>query len=247
MKVRDALGWINRFAPFETAEDFDNVGLLIGDADADVSRVLFTLDVTEETAQTAVRERAELIISHHPLIFSPIKRIDLGTVQGRIIATLITNGISVIAAHTCLDMAAGGISDALADVMELTDINRADVYVRVGRLPKPVTADELGAAIEAAIGFRPRVYCAGGEPISTLAVAGGAYGEGWAIAAGAGAQAYLVGEIHHHEILEACASGLTVYDGGHRATEMPGVRALYRRYIADASAAGLTAEPLLCD
>ncbi len=245
MKVRDALAWMDSIAPFDSAEDFDNVGLIIGDPNADVSRVIFTLDVTSEAVDKAVSAGAELIIAHHPLLFNTFNRIDYTSVQGQLLISLLSNKISVIAAHTNWDKAYGGVSDALADAVGLVGSERISNYARIGKLAKPMDDREFCAHIESVLGISPRRYGSSEKPIAALAVAGGAYGEGAMQAVKAGADAFLVGEIHHHEILEALACGLTVYDGGHYHTEMPGVEALYKRYIADASSAGLTAEALM--
>ena len=236
MTVRDVLQWLNAIAPFDSAEDFDNPGLNVGNENVCVTGVLFGLDATEALVETAVDTGANLIVTHHPLIFHGIKRIDYTAPQGRILRALLSHDVHLIAAHTNWDKAPGGVSDSLAATLGLCAVERGDDYVRVGALASPMTADSLVQAVESAIGFRPRVYGVATEPITRVAVAGGAYGEGYEVALRMGAQAYLTGEVKHHEILDACARGLMLLDGGHYATEEPGISALFRRYLKDAEA-----------
>lgn len=235
VKVQQIIDWINAFAPFDSAEGFDNVGLLMGDMNAEMHKVLFGMDITEALVCEAVELGTELIISHHPFIFHALKRIDYTGPQGRTLCLLAQHRISVIAAHTNYDKAPGGISDALAKVLGLQDVESADDYVRVGTLPYPMTVSQLGTHVRELLHIGPRCYPTSDELITRAAVAGGAYGEGYEAALAAGAQAFVVGEIAHHEILDATARGLTILDAGHYATERPGVAALYGRFLADAA------------
>lgn len=238
MKVAQVVEWLNAFAPFDSAESFDNVGLLLGDANADVHSVLFAMDLTESLARKAEQTGAELIITHHPFIFHALKRIDYTGPQGRALQTLIQGRINVVAAHTNWDKAPGGVSDSLAQALGLRDIVSADDYCRVGSLPAPLSPEALSEHVRRALRIVPRCYPASDAPITRVAVAGGAYGEGYLAALAAGAQAYVVGEIAHHEILDAWSRGLSLYDAGHFPTELPGVAALYERFCADARKAG---------
>ena len=227
--VGDVHAWLDSIAPFETAEGFDNVGLLIGDKAAPVSKVIFTLDLSEKTVDEAISFGAELIITHHPIIFSPLRRIHYDTPFGRMLVKLTGAGISVIAAHTNWDKAPGGVGDTLAKRLALQNITPLDDYVRLGELPTPIAASEFAALLTKALDFAPRWY---GEDklLHKVAVAGGSYGEGYELALDAGADAFVTGEIKHHEILDAIAQGLIIYDGGHHATEhpaMPTMQALF--------------------
>lgn len=235
MKVQQVYDWLNAFAPFDTAEGFDNVGLLMGDPKAEIHNVIFGMDLTEALAQEAVRIGAELIITHHPFIFHALKRIRYDEPQGHIMTLLMQHRINVIAAHTNYDKAPGGICDSLAAALELQEVESCDDYVRVGNLSNSYSPSELSAHIGAALRIEPRCYPASGAPIARVAVSGGAYGEGYEAAISAGAQAFVVGEIAHHEILDAHARGITIFDAGHFPTELPGVVNLYLRFLADAA------------
>lgn len=238
MKVRDVLNWLDALAPFDSAEDFDNVGLLLGDADASVRGVTFGMDVTEALVDDALAHGDELIVTHHPFIFHALKRINYNEPQGRALLKLTENRLSVIAAHTNWDKAPGGISDSLAQALGLTGVSAPDDFLRLGSLAVPLSPAELGALVRQKLHIGPRCYPASGAPITRVAVAGGAYGEGYALAAASGAQAFVVGEVRHHELLDACARGLIVYDAGHFPTELPGVMSLYERFLADATRSG---------
>ena len=238
MKVKDVLRWLDGLAPFDSAEDFDNVGLLLGDAEAAVHGVTFGMDVTEALVDEAIAHGDGLIVAHHPFIFHALKRINYNDPQGRTLLKLIENHLCVIAAHTNWDKAPGGISDSLAQALGLRGISCPDAFLRLGTLPAPLSPAELGGLIRRSLHIDARCYPASDAPIARVAVAGGAYGEGYALAAESGAQAFVVGEVRHHELLDACARSLTVYDAGHFPTELPGVMSLYERFLADATRAG---------
>ena len=119
--VRDILAAVDRLAPFRLAESWDNVGLLLGDADAEVRRVLVALDVTDAVCDEVEAVGAEVVLTHHPLIFQPVDRLTAGTVGGRLALRLARAGRAVIAAHTNLDAASGGLCDILADMVGLMD------------------------------------------------------------------------------------------------------------------------------
>lgn len=246
MLVKDVLRWLNELAPFESAEDFDNVGLLLGDENAPVTGVTFGLDVCEALIAQAVEAGANLIVTHHPFIFQPLKRIEYTAPQGRLLCELTQRRLNVVAAHTNWDKACGGVGDTLAAALGLQNVQRGDDYLRVGDLPSPMTESELSHAVEAAIHTAPRLYGKADEPIRRVAVGGGSYGGNAELALALGAQAYLIGEIHHHDIIDACGRGLLVLDGGHYATEAPGIATLYQRYLSDAPRAGFTAPARLC-
>ena len=232
MTVQTVLDWLDSFAPFATAEDFDNVGLLAGDARAEVNGALFCLDATPDAVAYAAKNGCNLIISHHPLLFHGAKRINYTCAEGRALRGLMGADIHLIAAHTNLDKAPGGIADSLAQAIGLCSIEpTGDPYVRVGMLE--ATPLPLPERVEETLHIRPRVYGEANGPVRLVAVGPGACGEGYEAALRVGAQAYLTGEIHHHQILDATWRGLVVLDAGHFSTEWPGVRALSQRFNAE--------------
>lgn len=225
LTVRQVYDFINERAPFETQVAYDNSGLLVGHPDQEVTGVHFALDVTDKVIDEALENGANLIVTHHPMMFSPIKRLVETDYQARLLCRLIRGGISLISAHTNLDQAAGGINDVLAARIGLTDMT-GEGFVRVGTLPASMTAAELAQHTSKALGDTVRVM---GNPLAMVEKVGLCSGSGadeWPAAAALGAQAFLTGEAKHHIALEAAAAGVVLLEAGHHATEEPGIFAL---------------------
>ena len=220
LTVRAVHDCIDRFAPFISAEGYDNVGLLVGCWDQPVTRILCALDVTEATVQEARELGAELIVSHHPLMFHGRKRLIQGDPEADTLKALMLNDISLISAHTNWDQSVLSGSASVAHDLGIEDL-RQDGYLFTGELPSPASAGEVKRLIEEKIAAPVRMYGDGSLLISTMSFGGGAFGEGYRAAQAAGAQAYLTGEIRHHEIIDAVARGMVIYDAGHYASEAP--------------------------
>src|SRR5688572_13285580 len=121
-KLHDLCAFLERFAPARLAEDWDNVGLLVGDRERSVTRVMTCLTITPISAQEAIDEQADVIVTHHPLPFRPLKRLTTDSVPGRLLWELIRAGIAIHSPHTAFDSAAAGINQRLAAGLGLTDI-----------------------------------------------------------------------------------------------------------------------------
>jgi dinuclear metal center YbgI/SA1388 family protein len=225
MTVQDILALINAVAPFETMEEWDNCGLLVGSSRREVSGILFALDVTEPVIDEAVRLGASLIITHHPLMFSPVRRITDEDYEGRLISRMLENRLSMIAAHTNLDRASGGINDVLAAVCGLSDVSGSDFF-RAGTLPSPVCARDYADRLAGILSTVVRVYGPADRMLNRVGLSSGSGGDSWTEASAAGCDAFVTGEIHHHVALAAADAGLVVFECGHFATEEPGLRAL---------------------
>lgn len=240
MTVQDVLTWLDGVAPFATQAPFDNAGLVLGNPDALAERVYFSLDATLPALREANEWGAQLVVTHHPLLFGGAKAIRYDTPEGEVLAEAIGARLSLIAAHTNLDCAQGGTGDALASALGLTMVRatQIDPYLRHGRLAEPMTAEAFLRHVNRCLGTSARLYGDLTASIRHVALGAGAYGEGWQTAALLGAQAYVTGEIKHHELLAAQAAGISVVEAGHHATEQPGIAALYQRFLADAQAAG---------
>lgn len=216
--VNDFINKLQEMAPFENAEAYDNVGLLIGHKERTVTRVLLALDATEEVVDEAVKLQAELIITHHPLFFRGRKNLVEDDPEARVICKMIRNNISLISAHTNLDKSAYSGSMACAELLGLENI-RQEGLLFVGELPRKMKAAELLADIEHKIEPASRLYGDVNMNVSTLAICGGAYDEGWAEAKALGAQAYLTGEVRHHNAIAAVMDDFVLIDAGHFGTE----------------------------
>ena len=151
--VRNILAAVDRLAPFRLAESWDNVGLLLGDAEAEVRRVLVALDVTEAVCDEAEAVEADVVLAHHPLIFQPVDRLTAATVQGRLALRLASAGRSVVAAHTNLDAAAGGLCDCLAEMVGLAETEPLVPAAAPGRYKVVVYAPEDALETVAAAAF----------------------------------------------------------------------------------------------
>ncbi len=218
MTVRDIYNFLDEKFPFSSALDYDNSGLLIGDAKQTVLGAVVCLDCTHSTIELAEKTGAQLIITHHPVIFDPVRNV----LKGDIVHEIIKRGISVISAHTNLDTADGGVNDALANALSLQNIEKIvcsdGSTFRKGSLNTPMTADELAEFAGKILGIKPR-YTAGNKKIHTVAVCGGSGGNMISDAVRSGADAYITGDIKHHIFVYAANIGFTVMDCGHFATE----------------------------
>ena len=225
LTVQQVYDFINECAPFETQLAFDNSGLLVGAPQKEVTGIHFALDLTGKVIDEAIASGANLIVTHHPVMFSPIKRLVETDYQTRLLCRLIRANISLIAAHTNLDQAIGGCNDALAQTIGLTDIV-GEGFVRVGILSRPMPAADLAASISAALGDVVRVMGNPSAVIEKVGMCSGAGADEWQVAAAMGAQAFLTGEVKHHIALEAADAGVVMLEAGHHATEEPGIFAL---------------------
>lgn len=208
-------------APRALAAEWDNVGLLAGRADREVRKILVSLDITEAVAEEAERMGADLIVSHHPLIFHPAKSVTDRDPAGRLLLRLIGAGLSAVCMHTNLDAAEGGVNDALAAALGLE--NAAPVsdggIERIGMLPETLTLSEFLAKVRAALSPNGMRYADGGRPIRKVAVGGGACGDFLWEAAALGCDAFVTADLKYNHFLDAQALGLTVIDAGHFPTE----------------------------
>ena len=222
LKVKNVLDCINEIAPFETAESYDNVGLLVGSANAEVKKILVALDITPDVLNEAEEKDVQLIVTHHPLMFRGTKRILEDDYEGALISRMIRSHISMIAAHTNLDQSPEySGSAALVKALNLQNV-RQEGFMFVGDLPDaPIRADQLRGRIMQI--EKDAVYQFGCDDtlITTLGISGGAYDEGFEQARSMGAQAYLTGEVRHHNALVAIGTGFILYQGGHFGTEGP--------------------------
>ncbi len=233
LMVKDIMKELNRFAPPDLAEPWDNVGLLVGNADQRVTTVFVCLDVTRSNVRQAIDCGADLIVSHHPLLFSPVSRIVEQDITGKLLRDLIKNEISVFSAHTNLDHADGGMNDALADRLGLVEVRRfteaeavtplgkpLDNIGRIGSLSVPMEMEDFVEVVHHALSCQSIRYT--GSPtdaVRTVALCSGSGGDGIYTALNAGADVYVTSDIKHHEAQLACELGLNLIDAGHFETE----------------------------
>ncbi len=209
-------------APRNLAQEWDNVGLLVGRPEQEVHRVLVALDVTEAVAEEAAARGAELIAAHHPVIFRPVKSLTDRDAAGRTLLRLAADGVAAICMHTNLDAAQGGVNDALAARLGLTHaepLPGGDGILRMGGLPGEMALPAFLRWVREALGPNGIRFADGGRPIRRVAVGGGACGEYIRAAREAGCDALVTADVKYNQFLDAQAAGLTVIDAGHFPTE----------------------------
>ena len=222
-ELKEIYGYLKELAPLELAEDWDNPGLLV-DCGRPVGRVLTCLDITGPVVREAQEKGCDLVVSHHPVIFRPLKALQ----EGQVPCLLLKAGISAICMHTNLDAAPGGVNDTLAQWMGLREVEPfAEGMGRIGWIEE-MSAHQL--AQETARILHARVQWAdGGKLIRRLALITGSGGSMLEDAIRAGADALLTGEASHHAALDALAAGVTLVAAGHYATEFPVAQTLATR------------------
>ncbi len=234
MQLQTLVSWLDERYPAATAEDWDNVGLLVGDLAADASKVLTCLTLTPTVCREAIEKKVDLIVSHHPFPFRPLKRITSETIEGRLLLELIRAGIAVYSPHTAHDSAPDGVNRQLADLFELVDIEplNPNGSGRIGDLPESKTLQELLRGIERRLGRCSFV----GEPateIRRVALGCGAADGFVSTAHENGADLLLVGEARFHACLEAESLGLALILPGHFASERFAVETLAEKIGAE--------------
>ena len=216
---------LDAIAPFDSQADFDNSGFLVGDPAREIHGVLLALDVTENVIDEALAAGAGLIITHHPLLFSPLSRLTEEDYEGRLIRRLTRENISLIAAHTNLDQAPGGINDALACLCGLTDV-RGDGFFRMGELAESMSSGAYAAFLAERLGDTIRLMGPADVPVRRVGLSSGGGGDEWRRAAEAGCDLFVSGEIKHHLALAMADLGIVACECGHYATEYPGMAVL---------------------
>jgi dinuclear metal center YbgI/SA1388 family protein len=236
--VADVVATLDARYPPSWAESWDRVGLVLGEPEAPVRRVLCVVDCVPETVAQAREVGADLIVAHHPLLLRGVSSVAPTTYKGRIVHQLIKGDIALFVAHTNADVANPGVSDALAARLGLHDLrplrpaapgDRPDGdgrgTGRIGRLPAPMTLAELTHHAARALPSTAWGVRAAGRPdrmIATVAVCGGAGDSFLADASAAGVDAYLTADLRHHPVSEHIAGGgPALLDAAHWATERP--------------------------
>ena len=226
--VKNIYDYIDSIAPFEEQCEWDNSGLLVGNPCREISKIGVVLDITADAVRYAAANGIELIVSHHPVIFRPVKAF----LEGDVSYLLAKNGISAICAHTSLDRANGGVNDVLAETLgfrnpvplaaegESAMIRKVIIEETEANELAMLVADRLSTGVQLA-------DC--GKKIDTVALCGGAGGDFIHAVAGSGCDAYITGEAKHHEYLEAKDLGLTLISAGHFETENPVVAVLAKK------------------
>ncbi len=218
MTVKDIYNFLNGIAPVNTACDFDNVGILVGDPSAEVSGAVVALDCTASAIKTAIKNNCELIITHHPVIFDPLKTV----LAGSTVFELIKSGISVISMHTNLDVAVSGVNDCLCCALEFNNFEKrpaSDGYLlNFAELDTPLSADELAQYIKEKLGGSVK-FTDSGKNIKKVALCSGSGGGYIFDTAVSGCDALITADVKHNIFIDSERLGISVFDAGHFNTE----------------------------
>ena len=240
LKVQAIADALNRWAPSKLAEEWDNVGVLVGDPAAEVEKILVCLDAGLPAIDHAVEIGAQMIVSHHPMIFRPIKNVRLDLPIGRRLRMLLKNDIAVFAAHTNLDSALGGVNDVLAEKIGLVDVKMLEresiepTLGRIGRLTEEMSPRDFAAHVKRVLrADYVRLVDAGIGAIKKVGICGGAGADFMMRAKFYGADAFVTGDVKYHEAQAAVDNGIHVIDAGHFATEHPIVEVLAEKLRAE--------------
>lgn len=242
--VQDIYAYLNQLAPVSYQMDFDNSGFLVGDRTAEVNKVLLTLDITDEVIEEAAKLGVVLIVSHHPLLFHPLKHVWAEDVIGRKVIALSRHGIAAICMHTNLDIADGGVNDALMEKLDArvtgllepagTDENGNPLGCgRVGELKSEMELPDFLAFAAERLKVSGIRYCDGCRPVKHLAVCGGSGGSMLELAYEKGCDTLLTADVKYDRFLAAKDLGMNLIDADHFCTENVVIPALQEK-LSDA-------------
>jgi dinuclear metal center YbgI/SA1388 family protein len=248
---------LGKWAPPGLAESWDNIGLQVGDPNAPVQRLMVALDATENVLEAASERKAQMVLTHHPLLFRPVSSLDISKQLPRLLAGFLRKNIALAAAHTNLDSTVGGVSDLLANALGLSDVkplhtsepNPPSVGLgRIGNLPYGCKLSEIMHKVSSMLG-NPGLLVVGhpGQMITRVALCGGSGSDLWPMAIDEDADLFLSAEIKHHIAREAEQMGKAIIDAGHFYTEWPVVPAMAEYMKQQASEEGWDLEVYIFD
>ena len=237
MRCTDVMELLEDLSPVSYAEGWDNVGLLLGRKDKTVHKVMLALDATDDVVQQAVLQGVDMLITHHPLLFSAVKRITEDDFIGRRLINLIKDDICYYAMHTNFDVM--GMADAAADLLQLHSCEVLEVTYedelskegigRIGRLPHEMSLKECAQYCKTVFDLNSvRIYGDEDAPVETIAIVPGAGDDYIKNALAMGADVFITGDIGHHDGLDAMEQGLAVIDASHY-----GIEKLFVPYMAE--------------
>ena len=228
MKCSEIISILEEQSPEKFACDWDNVGLLVGDFEQEVQKIYIALDATEETIAEAVKEKADLLLTHHPMIFRGLKKVNSHDFTGKRVIKLIENHISCYAMHTNFDVK--GMAELAAQKMSLIDCQVLDItdlgeqgpegIGRVGDLPEEISLETCVRQVKEAFTVdMVKVFGDLSQKVKRAAICPGSGKSVISCALNAKAQVLITGDIDHHEGIDAASQGLAIIDAGHYGIE----------------------------
>lgn len=233
-RISDIYEALCAMAPLSLQMSFDNSGFQLGSLSSSVDTVLLALDLTDAVIEEAEEMKAGLIITHHPLLFHPLKQISADDPAQARIMKLVRRDISVISMHTNLDIAESGVNDVLIRLLgaEPQEVLDEEGCGRIGCLEKPAEMEEFTARCRDRLNNKYIRYYSSGKAVSRLAVMGGAGGDAMENAFRKGCDTYVTADLKYHEFLRAAELGMNLIDADHFCTEAPVMHTLRERLSA---------------
>lgn len=224
MTVRELYAALQQKIPASLSCDWDNDGLMCcADPEREVKRVLIALDITAAVAQKAIDAGYDTVISHHPLIFSPLRSLNPDDPVAKKVIGLLRAGVTAMSFHTRLDAVEGGVNDVLAEALGLCDVvpfgADGEAIGRIGTLKNAMTLSDFGLLVKRVTGAEQVLLSDAGLPVHRVAVLGGSGASDIPYAKAAGADTYLTGELKHNNLTDAPENGMNLVAGGHFYTE----------------------------
>ncbi|MBR2207316.1 MAG: Nif3-like dinuclear metal center hexameric protein [Synergistaceae bacterium] len=212
MKVKDLLNHIDTFAPFALAEEWDNSGLQVGSYEAEVNRVGICLDAVPEAVIEASEKGCEVLLTHHPLIFRAVKKINVDLELGKTLQEALTRKINIISAHTNWDKADDGVNMTLANLLGLSDIKPIDDFGSIGKFESKLETEKFLEHVKNSWKLSHLDFYSEEMPskISRVALCGGSGAEFWKAAKLHRADIYLTADMKYHELIDATRAGLSI-------------------------------------
>jgi dinuclear metal center YbgI/SA1388 family protein len=224
-KVKDIYNYIDSFAPFGTQAEWDNSGLLVGNENRDVNKIIFALDLTYDVIEQAKECHADLIVTHHPVIFKPVSNV----LNDSLIYKLITNNISIICAHTNYDKAIDGVNDILCKTIGAKCYEKIEnTFLNVVTLDNTYSTDNFAKYLKEVLNGTVR-YNRLNKNIKKIAVCSGSGSDYIDLANELGCDALLTGDASHHSFLDANEMSIVLFAAGHFETEMIAIKPLLER------------------
>ncbi len=223
MRLQEIIDILNEIAPFALAQEWDNTGIMVGDPGQEIRSILIALDPTPSAIEHARTHGIDLIVTHHPLFFEPLKSLNLAYGPARKAALLMQNNMALVSMHTNLDTASGGVADVLAARLGLHEVQSLGM-LRLGHIdPQPLEAWVRS------LPFPNARICAAGKDVTAVAVCPGSGMDLWHEALESGCDTLVTGDVRYHRAMEAVEAGLNIVDLGHYGSEAVIVKPLAER------------------
>jgi dinuclear metal center YbgI/SA1388 family protein len=226
--VNDVVHVLDELARPSLAEEWDNVGLLVGHGDKPVKVILTALDFSKEVLDEAIKQKADMIVTHHPAIFKKLSALTNEDWRTNLLLQAVEHGIAIYSAHTNLDAALGGVNDVLAEYLDLKNIENlsgedgnVNGIGRVGTLDKAMDLNRFAAKVKKCLELEYVLVASADKKVKKVAVCGGSGMDFLDLVIASGADTYVTGDVKYHNAQDAIGHGINIIDASHQGTELP--------------------------